>query len=125
VTSAADEPIVPLVVGQHLVGAPVLLLAAVLAEPVPEITANLAWCVLYAGAGGSALAWLLWSALLRRGEAGVISTWLFAVPVLAAVLGVVLLGESLSVELVIGIALVAVAVRLAATAAGGSGRRPA
>jgi drug/metabolite transporter (DMT)-like permease len=56
---------------------------------------------------------------MRRGEAGVVSTWLFAVPVLAAVLGVVLLGEPMSLALVVGIALVAGAVRLAAT----SGRR--
>jgi drug/metabolite transporter (DMT)-like permease len=117
-TSAADEPIVPLVVGQHLVGAPLLLATATLAEPFPDLTAELVWCVLYAGAGGSAVAWLLWSALLRRGDAGVVSTWLFAVPVLAAVLGVVLLDEGMSVELVTGIALVAAAVRLTATAAG-------
>src|SRR4051794_37114167 len=124
-TSAADEPIVPLVVGQHLVGAPLLLITALAIEPAPDLTAKLAWCVLYAGAGGSALAWLLWSALLRRGDAGVVSTWLFAVPVLAAVLGVVLLGESLSVQLVVGTVLVALAVRLAANAASAPVRRAA
>lgn len=117
ITSAAEEPIVPLVVGQHLVGAPVLLIAAAIADPFPPVTAKLALCLLYAGAGGSALAWLLWSALMRRGDAGVVSTWLFAVPVLAAALGVVVLGEPLSAELVAGIALVAAAVRLAASAA--------
>jgi drug/metabolite transporter (DMT)-like permease len=116
VTSAAEEPIIPLVVGQHLVGAPLLLLAAALADPFPDVTAKLAWCVLYAGAGGSALAWMLWSALMRRGDAGVVSTWLFAVPVLAALLGVVVLDEPLSIELVAGIALVAAAVRWAAVA---------
>ncbi|HEX2105987.1 MAG TPA: DMT family transporter [Solirubrobacteraceae bacterium] len=121
VTSAAQEPIVPLVVGQHLVGAPLLLIGAALAEPLPDVTAKLAWCVLYAGAGGSALAWLLWSALMRRGDAGVVSTWLFAVPVLAGLLGVVVLDEPLSAELILGIALVAVAVRLAATAVAGDG----
>ena len=62
---------------------------------------------------------MVWSSLMRHGDAGVVSTWLFAVPVLAAVLGVVLLGEPVSLALVVGIALVAVAVRLAAT----SGRR--
>jgi drug/metabolite transporter (DMT)-like permease len=59
---------------------------------------------------------MLWSTLLRRGEASVVSTWLFAVPVLAAVLGVLLLGEPVSIALAVGIALVAVAVRLAAAA---------
>jgi drug/metabolite transporter (DMT)-like permease len=113
-TSASDEPIVPLVVGQHLVGAGPLLAIAALAEPFPTLSAKFVLCVLCAGVCGSALAWTLWSALLRRGEAGVVSTWLFAVPVLAAVLGVILLGEPLSIELIIGIALVAIAVRLVA-----------
>ena len=117
ITSASDEPIVPLVVGQHLVGAPLLLVGAAIAEPFPHVTAKLVWCMLYAGAVGSAVAWLLWSALMRRGDASVVSTWLFAVPVLAASLGVVVLGEPLSPELVVGIALVALAVRLAASAA--------
>ena len=70
--------------------------------------------VLYAGVGGSAAAWLIWTLLLARGEAGVISTWLFTVPVLAAVLGVLVLGEPLSARLVLGVALVAVGVRLVA-----------
>jgi O-acetylserine/cysteine efflux transporter len=117
-TSASDEPVVPLVVGQHVVGAGPLLATAALAQPLPALSAKLVLCVLYAGVCGSALAWMLWSALLRRGEAGVVSTWLFAVPVLAAALGVILLGEPLSIELIIGIALVGIAVRLVAAPAG-------
>ena len=116
-TSASDQPVVPLVVGQHLVGAGPLLAIAALAEPFPTLSAKFVLCVLCAGVCGSALAWTLWSALLRRGEAGVVSTWLFAVPVLAAVLGVILLGEPLSIELIAGIALVAIAVRLVASPA--------
>jgi drug/metabolite transporter (DMT)-like permease len=116
ITSATDQPIVPLVVGQHLIGAPVLLGAAAVAESFPPLSVKLISCVLFAGICGSAMAWMLWSALLRRGEASVVSTWLFAVPVLAAALGVVFLDEPLSVELVIGIVLVAAAVRLAAGA---------
>jgi O-acetylserine/cysteine efflux transporter len=120
VTSASGEPIVPLVVGQHVVGAPLLVATAAFAEPFPALSTKFVLCVLFAGVCGSAMAWMLWSFLMRRGEAGVVSTWLFAVPVLAAVLGVVLLGEPISLALAIGIALVAVAVRLAAT----SERRP-
>ena len=115
VTSASGEPIVPLVVGQHIVGAPLLLATAAFAEPFPALSTKFVLCILFAGVCGSAMAWMLWSFLMRRGEAGVVSTWLFAVPVLAAVLGVVLLGEPMSLALAIGIALVAVAVRLAAT----------
>ena len=51
------------------------------------------------------------------------STWLFAVPILAAVLGVVLLDEPMSIELVLGIALVTVAVRLATASPTGGARR--
>jgi O-acetylserine/cysteine efflux transporter len=115
VTSASGEPIVPLVVGQHLVGAPLLVATAALTEPFPALSTKFILCVLFAGVCGSAMAWMLWSFLMRRGEAGVVSTWLFAVPVIAAILGVVLLGEQVSLALAVGIALVAVAVRLAAT----------
>jgi O-acetylserine/cysteine efflux transporter len=125
ITSATDEPLVPLVVGQHLVAAPLLVATAALAEPFPSLSVKLVLCVLFAGVCGSALAWMLWSTLMRRGEASVVSTWLFAVPVLAAVLGVVLLGEPMSIELVIGIALVAAAVRLAAASPSRSRRRRA
>jgi O-acetylserine/cysteine efflux transporter len=124
VTSATDEPIVPLVVGQHFVGAPLLLAGAALAEPFPPLSSKLVLCVLVAGVCGSALAWMLWSLLLQRGEAGVVSTWLFAVPMLAAVLGVVLLGEPMSIALAVGIALVAIAVRLAVTSPAARPREP-
>jgi drug/metabolite transporter (DMT)-like permease len=118
VTSAAGEPIVALVVGQHFVGAPLLVAVAAVAEPFPALSTKLVLCVLFAGVFGSAFAWMLWSALMQRGEAGMVSTWLFAVPVLAAVLGVVLLGEPVSLALAVGIALVAVAVRLATSSPG-------
>ena len=126
ITSATDEPIVPLVVGQHLIAAPMLIATAAIFEPFPDLSAKFVVCVLVAGIGESAMAWMLWSVLMRRGEASVVSTWLFAVPVLAAVLGVVVLGEPMSLALVIGIALVAVAVRLAAASPGRDRpRRPA
>ena len=124
VTSAVDEPIVALVVGQHFVGAPLLVAAAAAAEPFPALTTKLVLCIAFAGVFGSAFAWMLWSSLMRRGDAGVVSTWLFAVPMLAAAFGVVLLGEPMSPALAIGIALVALAVRLATSSPGGRGPRP-
>lgn len=123
VTSASDEPILALVVGQHFVGAPLLVAAAAVAEPFPALSAKLVSCVVFAGVFGSAVGWMLWSVLLRGGQVSVVSTWLFAVPVLAAVLGVVFLSEPLSLALIVGIALVAVAVRLAATAPSGDRER--
>src|SRR4051794_6579825 len=81
-TSATARPIVALVVAQHVIAAPILLALAAAAEPFPAITTKLVVGVLFAGALGSALAWMLLSTMLRRGEAGVVSTWLFAVPIL-------------------------------------------
>ncbi|MEX2533216.1 MAG: DMT family transporter [Nitriliruptoraceae bacterium] len=40
--------------------------------------------------------------LLRRGEAGVVSSWLFAVPIVASLLGVVLLNEAVHAGLLLG-----------------------
>src|SRR4051794_10127088 len=87
VTSAVDEPIVALVVGQHFVGAPLLIALAAFAEPFPALSTKFVLCVAFAGVFGSAFAWMLWSLLMRRGDAGVVSTWLFAVPMLAAAFG--------------------------------------
>ena len=100
ITSASDEPIV----AARRRPAPRRRAAArstvaAVSEPFPTLSAKLVSCVVFAGVCGSAMAWMLWSALLRRGEASVVSTWLFAVPVLAAALGVVFLDEPLSLAL--------------------------
>ena len=112
--AAARLPAVTLVALQHIYAVPFLFGIALLGPAAPEPTPVLVSTVLYAGVGGSAAAWLIWTLLLARGEAGVISTWLFTVPVLAAVLGVLVLGEPLNARLVLGVALVAVGVRLVA-----------
>ena len=64
--------------------------------------------------GGISLAggYLLQFALLERGDAGVVSSYVFAVPVLAAVYGVVLFDEPVSAGLVAGAAAVAAGVLL-------------
>lgn len=114
VTKAAPEqPALSLVVWQHLLGAPVMVTVAALAEPLPEPSGTLVATLLFAGALGSALAWFLFTVLLGRGDAGVVSTWLFSVPVLGAAFGVTLLGEPLGISLLVGIGLVAAGVRLA------------
>jgi drug/metabolite transporter (DMT)-like permease len=62
---------------------------------------------------------LLITLLLRRGEASMVAAWMFSVPIAAALLGVVLLGEPLRTPLAIGLVLVSLGVRLA------TGPRPA
>jgi drug/metabolite transporter (DMT)-like permease len=57
---------------------------------------------LWAGAGASVGGLGLQFALLRREKAGVVSTWIFAVPVLAAALGVLFLDETAHLTLLLG-----------------------
>ena len=103
----------PLVAAQHLLAAPLLIGVAAASEPFPELSGKLVAMILYAGVFGAAGGQLLYTMLLRRGEASVVSAWMFSVPIAAAVLAVVLLGEPLRPPLVIGLVLVSVGVRLA------------
>lgn len=75
-------------------------------------TALLIVSVAYTGAVSLGGGYLLQFALLARGDAGVVSSYIFAVPVLAAVYGVVLFGERLSAGLVVGAAAVAAGILL-------------
>ena len=68
--------------------------------------------VAYTGAVSLAGGYLLQFALLERGEAGVVSSWIFAVPVLAAVYGVLLFDEPVSLGLVAGVVAVAAGILL-------------
>jgi drug/metabolite transporter (DMT)-like permease len=127
-----EQPVLGVVAAQHLLGAPVLLAAALVAEPAPHVGGRLSLMVLYAGVFGAAGGQLLFTTLLRRGEAAVVSAWMFSVPIVASLLGVVLLGEPLRLPLAIGLLLVSVGVRLAtrrpavrAAAADRTGRRAA
>jgi drug/metabolite transporter (DMT)-like permease len=75
-------------------------------------TASLWTSVAYTGAVSLAGGYLLQFALLERGEAGVVSSWIFAVPVLAAVYGVLLFDEPVSPGLVAGVVAVAAGILL-------------
>ena len=90
---------------------PLLALGAGDGDPV-RWTPLLVICVAYTGAVSLAGGYLLQFALLERGDAGVVSCYIFAVPVLTAVYGVVLLGEPLSAGLVAGAAAVAAGILL-------------
>lgn len=60
----------------------------------------------YSSLAGIGLAWALWLALVRAGEASRVAAYIFAVPLTAVVMGVLFLGESLSSTLFLGAALV-------------------
>ena len=90
---------------------PLVALAVADGTPV-DWTGRLLVSTAYTGAVSLAGGYLLQFALLRRGDAGVVSSYIFAVPVLAAVFGVVLLDERLSVGLGAGALAVAVGILL-------------
>jgi drug/metabolite transporter (DMT)-like permease len=79
-------------------------IALVAASRPGEVTwgVPLVFGVLWAGVAASIAGFGLQFILLRRGEASVVSSWIFAVPILASVLGVVFLGEPLRAGLALG-----------------------
>lgn len=72
------------------------------------VVASAVWAGAGASIGGQGLQFLL----LRRGKAGVVSSWTFAVPVRAAALGVLLLGETPHLSLLLGGAAAALGIYL-------------
>ncbi|MCW2635010.1 MAG: rane protein [Blastococcus sp.] len=90
---------------------PLIAYATTADEPV-RWTGSLVVSVLYAGTVSLAVGYLLQFALLERGDAGVVSSYIFAVPILAAVYGVLIFDERLSVGLVVGAVAVAAAILL-------------
>ena len=68
----------------------------------PRVGGAVAWTTLV----GTALAWLLWMHLVTTGEVGRVAVSIFLVPVVAVVLGWLLLDEQLGWPLVVGTVLV-------------------
>ena len=91
-----------------LVGGMVLTALGLLVEPWREIswTGEFVASLLYSGLVGISLAWMIWFALVRAGEASRVAAYIFAVPLTAVLIGVVFLDEPLSYALLIGVALV-------------------
>jgi drug/metabolite transporter (DMT)-like permease len=58
--------------------------------------------MLYSGLVGISLAWMIWFALVRAGEASRVASYIFVVPLTAVVIGVILLDEPLGYTLLIG-----------------------
>ena len=75
-------------------------------------TGSLIVSVVYAGVVSLAGGYLLQFALLERGDAGVVSSYIFAVPILAAGYGVLIFDEHLTLGLVVGAVAVAAAILL-------------
>lgn len=96
-------------------GLPPVALFALVAESTVQWGGTLALTAGWAGAAGVVAGFGLQFLLLRRGQAGVVSSWIFPVPILAALLGVVFLDERLRLGLVLGAAAVVLGIYLVNT----------
>lgn len=79
---------------------------------------------LWVGAAGTAGGFALQFALLRRGEASVVSAWIFAVPVISTAMGVAVRGEPISLGLVVGAVAVGSAIWLVTPRVAGAPEPP-
>lgn len=90
---------------------PIVVLTALRAGTF-EVGPVLVLSALWAGIGASVGGFGLQFVLLRRGEASVVSSWIFAVPILAGGLGALFLGELLHLGLALGAVLAAAGIYL-------------
>jgi drug/metabolite transporter (DMT)-like permease len=89
-------------------GGAVLTAFGLSAEEWGEITWNTPFVasILYSGLVGISLAWVIWFALVRAGEASRVASYIFVVPLTAVLIGVLFLDEPLGYTLLIGAAFV-------------------
>jgi drug/metabolite transporter (DMT)-like permease len=91
-----------------LAGGVVLTAFGLFVESWGEIVWNgvLVASMLYSGLVGISLAWVIWFALVRAGEASRVASYIFTVPLTAVLIGVVFLDEPLGYTLLVGAAFV-------------------
>jgi drug/metabolite transporter (DMT)-like permease len=89
-------------------GGAVLTASGLSVEEWGEITWNTPFVasILYSGLVGISLAWVIWFALVRAGEASRVASYIFVVPLTAVLIGVLFLDEPLGYTLLIGAAFV-------------------
>jgi drug/metabolite transporter (DMT)-like permease len=89
-------------------GGVVLTAFGLFVEPWGEVAWNAPFVasLLYSGLVGISLAWVIWFALVRAGEASRVASYIFTVPLTAVLVGVVFLDEPLGYTLLIGAAFV-------------------
>ena len=97
-----------------LIGGAVLTLLGLAVETWGEISWKPAFVasLLYSSLVGTSLAWVIFFALVRAGEASRVAAYIFAVPVSAVVIGAIFLDERLTFSLLAGAALVVAGIYL-------------
>jgi len=93
---------------QFLAGGVILTLAGLFVDSFAAVswTGSFVASLLYSAVLGTAMAWLLWLALVRAGEASKVAAYVFFVPLVSIVIGNIVLDEPLRPSLLLGAALV-------------------
>jgi len=91
-----------------LAGGGILTAAGLFLESFADVswTGPFVASLLYTALVGTAAAWVLWLGLVRAGEASRVAAYVFFVPLVGIIMGAVVLGEPLSISLLLGTALV-------------------
>ena len=84
-------------------------------------TTPLILSLLYMAFVGTGLAWLLFFALIRAGQASRVASYIFVVPIAAVAIGALTLGETVGPSLLVGAALVVLGIYLVNRRAKGDG----
>jgi drug/metabolite transporter (DMT)-like permease len=91
-----------------LVGGGLLTILGLVVDPLGAVswTWTLVASLMYSSLIGISLAWMIWFALVRAGQASRVAAYVFAVPVTAILVGALFLNEPLTYSLLVGAALV-------------------
>ena len=99
---------------QCLIGGCVLMIAGLWSENWSSIVWNdtFIWGLSFGTILGIALSWILYVILVKTGDASVVATFTFLVPMLAVIIGTVLLNEPFTKLLFLGIVLIVASIYL-------------
>ncbi|MEH7072875.1 DMT family transporter [Neobacillus drentensis] len=99
---------------QCLIGGCVLMIAGLWSENWSSIVWNdtFIWGLSFGTILGIALSWILYVILVKKGDASVVATFTFLVPMLAVIIGTVLLNEPFTKLLFLGIVLIVASIYL-------------
>lgn len=113
---------------QFLLGGAALAVAAAVVEGPPTVvvwTGRFTGILLALALGATAVPYVLWFAELRRAALTSVTAWTLLVPVVGVVLGVLVLGEAVTLIAGVGDAMVVAALVLVTYSSRTAGRRPA
>jgi drug/metabolite transporter (DMT)-like permease len=103
-----------LTLSQTVLAIPCFFLASLLVEPalVVVVDAGIVAAFLYHGVLIAGVTWVVWTELLRRHQVGHLSAFTFLTPIFGVFLSALVLGDPLTLPLLLGLAVVAAGIAL-------------